>query len=536
MAEKIYLNIIWHMHQPYYYDFSKGIFTLPWVRTHATKDYLYMAKLAEKFPQVHMTFNFTPSLLKQLDLYVQGKTDLVWKHFKKTAKGLSLEEKEYILTQFSLAPSKIQTRHFPFYENLREKAKHNFSDLSDQDWLDFQVLYQLLWFDPITIKDNPDLNALIKRGKGYTEEDKTIIQRVTQQVIAEIIPMYKKLLDKGQIETSTSPLYHPIIPLLIDNWIASESSPGIQLPKYRFQYYQDAQVQIQKAKEVAERIWETEIRGIWPSEGSVSSATVLCFANHGFSWTATGEEVLFHTLGLPIVRDQNGLLNHGEKLYQPWFFSQEKKNIVIFFRDRHLSDLIGFAYQHFTSNEAVKDLISNLERIMNRLPKDSDPIITIILDGENAWEYYNNNGFDFLSGLYEALSQHSRIISTTPSEYLTQARQKSILNGLKPGSWIYGSFNTWIGHEEKNWAWDQLFLVRKRLDEKEKELNGERKQEILNILYQAEGSDWFWWLGSDNPSLQKEDFRKQFIFLLRTICDAIGEKYPGEGLECLRMK
>ncbi|NLJ38967.1 MAG: hypothetical protein GX432_09435 [Candidatus Atribacteria bacterium] len=529
MAEKIFLNIIWHMHQPYYYDSSRDIFTFPWVRTHATKDYLYMAKLAEQFPQVHMTFNLTYSLLKQLDLYRQGKTDLVWNHFMKNAKELNQEEKEYILTQFSLAPSKAQTRHFPFYENLREKAKHDLSDFSIQDWLDFQILYQLLWFDPITIQDNPNLSELIQRGKGYTEEDKIIIQRVTQQIIAEIIPMYKKLLEKGQIEITTSPLYHPIIPLLIDNWIANESSPGIQLPRYRFQYSKDAEVQIQKAKEVAEGIWKTKIRGIWPSEGSVCSTTVNCFVNHGFSWTATSEEVLFHTLGLPIVRDQNGLLNYGEKLYQPWLFSHEKNNIVIFFRDRHLSDLIGFAYQHFSSTEAVNDLISNLERIMNRLPKDSDPIISIILDGENAWEYYNNNGFDFLNGLYEALSQHSRIIPITPSEYLSQSIHRPILNRLKPGSWIYGSFNTWIGHEEKNWAWDQLFLVRKLLEKKEKELNEERKKEAFNILYQAEGSDWFWWLGSDNPSLQKEDFRKQFLLLLKTICDVIGEKYPGEG-------
>jgi alpha-amylase/alpha-mannosidase (GH57 family) len=529
MAEKIYLNIIWHMHQPYYYDSCQDIFTLPWVRTHATKDYLFMAKLADRFPQVRMTFNFTPSLIKQINLYLQGKTDLVWNHFEKEAKKLSKKEKDFILENFFLAPSQTQTSHFPFYETLKEKAKHNIHNFSTQDWLDLQILYQLLWFDPITIKDNPDLSELIKRGKGYTEKDKAIIKQVTSKIIAEIIPMYKKLHDKGQIEISTSPLYHPIIPLLIDNWVASESSPGTHLPRYRFQYIDDAQKQIQKAKDVAERIWKTEIRGIWPSEGSVSSAAVSCFAQNGFSWTATGEEVLFHTLGLPIERDQNGLLNQGEKLYQPWFFSNDKNNIAIFFRDRHLSDLIGFAYQHLTFDDAVKDMISNLERIMNRLPNGYNPVLSIILDGENAWEYYNNNGFDFLNNLYEALSQHSRITTTTPSEYLAHIDQKPALHTLAPGSWIYGSLNTWIGHEEKNWAWDQLFLVRRLLAEKEKELDGERKQEIFNILYQAEGSDWFWWLGPDNPSVQKEDFRKQFLSLLEKICDLIGEKYPGEG-------
>lgn len=191
--------------------------------------------------------------------------------------------------------------------------------------------------------------------------------------------------------------------------------------------------------------------------------------------------------------------------------------------------MIGFAYQHLTFDDAVKDMISNLERIMNRLPNGYNPVLSIILDGENAWEYYNNNGFDFLNNLYEALSQHSRITTTTPSEYLAHFDQKPALHTLAPGSWIYGSLNTWIGHEEKNWAWDQLFLVRRLLAEKEKELDGERKQEIFNILYQAEGSDWFWWLGPDNPSVQKEDFRKQFLSLLEKICDLIGEKYPGEG-------
>jgi alpha-amylase/alpha-mannosidase (GH57 family) len=262
MAEKIYLNIIWHMHQPYYYDSCQDIFTLPWVRTHATKDYLFMAKLADRFPQVRMTFNFTPSLIKQINLYLQGKTDLVWNHFKKEAKKLSKKEKDFILENFFLAPSQTQTSHFPFYETLKEKAKHNIHNFSTQDWLDLQILYQLLWFDPITIKDNPDLSELIKRGKEYTEKDKAIIKQVTSKIIAEIIPMYKKLHDKGQIEISTSPLYHPIIPLLIDNWVASESSPGTHLPRYRFQYIDDAQKQIQKAKDVTERIWKTEIRGI----------------------------------------------------------------------------------------------------------------------------------------------------------------------------------------------------------------------------------------------------------------------------------
>jgi alpha-amylase/alpha-mannosidase (GH57 family) len=529
MAKKMYLNIIWHMHQPYYYDLNQDLFTLPWVRTHATKDYLFMAKLADRFPQLHMTFNFTPSLINQINLYSQGKTDLVWNHFQKEAKELSKKEKDFILANFFLAPSKTQTSHFPFYETLKEKAKHNIHNFSTQDWLDLQVLYQLLWFDPITIKENFGLSELIKRGKEYTEKDKAIIKQVTQQIIAEIIPMYKKLKAKGQIEISTSPLYHPIIPLLIDNWVASESLPGTQLPKYRFQYLDDAQAQIHKAKGEVERIWNTEMHGIWPSEGSVSTAAVSCFAQNGFSWTATGEEVLFNTLGLPIVRDQNGLLNQGENLYQPWFFHTDDNNVAIFFRDRHLSDLIGFAYQHLAYHEAVGDMISNLERIIDRLPDSFNPIVSIILDGENAWEYYNNNGFEFLSGLYEALTQHSRIITTTPSEHLARSNQKPTLNALTPGSWIYGSFNTWIGHEEKNWAWDQLFLVRKLLAEKEKELDGERKQEVYNILYQAEGSDWFWWLGPDNPSVQKEEFRKQFLSLLKKICDLIGEKYPGEG-------
>ncbi len=529
MAEKIYLNIIWHMHQPYYYDSSQDIFTLPWVRTHATKDYLFMAKLADDFPQMHMTFNFTPSLLNQINLYLQGKTDLVWNHFMKEAKELNKEEKTFILSNFFLAPSNAQTRRFPFYENLKEKAKQNIQAFSTQDWLDLQILYQLLWFDPITIKNNPDLNQLIKRGKGYRESDKKIIKQVTQQVFTEIIPLYKKLYEKEQIEISTSPLYHPIVPLLIDNWMINGSSPGGKLPRYRFQYADDADAQIRKAKETAETIWGKEIKGIWPSEGSVSSEAVKCFAKNGFSWTATDEEVLFRTLGIPIKRDQNGLLNQGEKLYQIWFFSDDNNKIAIFFRDRYLSDLIGFVYQHLTSNEAIEDMISHLEKIMDNLPNDNNPVVSVILDGENAWEYYDNNGFDFLSGLFKAVSQHARIISITPSKYINLPGSKSILHSLVPGSWIYGSLNTWIGNEEKNWAWDQLFLVRQLLAKREKDLDTERKQEVFNILYQAEGSDWFWWLGLDNHSVQKEDFRKQFLSLLKKICDLIGERYPGEG-------
>jgi len=520
------------MHQPFYYDRSQDIFTLPWVRNHATKDYLYMAKLAQHYPKMKMTFNFTPSLLVQLDLYLQGKNDRVWYYAQKSAHTLTSEEKEFIKNNFFVAPSAVQTCCFPHFEELRTKASLSTASFTTQDWRDIQVLYQLLWFDPISIANFPELKQLIDRGKDYHEEDKPIIQTVTQNIISHIVPEYKNLSEIGMIELSATPFYHPIVPLLIDNWVAKESKPDTILPVHRFQYPQDADAHIQEAKDYSQVRWGREIHGMWPSEGSVSDATAESFARNGLSWIASGEEVLFHSLSLPLQRDQAGLLHHQEKLYCPWLFTKNEREIVIFFRDRFLSDLISFVYRNYLASDAVEDFIDRLENIRHTLPDESNPVVTVALDGENAWEYYCHNGYEFLTGLYDALSERTDIIPITPTQYILNHSHFPSLNHLVPGSWIYGFLNTWIGHPEKNWAWDQLFLVRQLVEKKQNQLDEERKKEVFDILYQAEGSDWFWWLGDDNPSVQKRDFRNQFITLLRTICALIGEEYLG-GPKCV---
>ncbi|MGQ9472891.1 MAG: glycoside hydrolase family 57 protein [Candidatus Caldatribacteriaceae bacterium] len=505
--KKLLVNLVWHMHQPYYFCQEEDVFVLPWVRTHATKDYLFMGKLVERFPQVKVTFNFVPSLLRQLQLYMEGKEDKVMILAKKKASFLTEGEKQDILRQFFWVSSPHVYADFPRYRELYEKFLVGWSHFEEQDFLDLQVLYQLIWFDPLIRREEAALRVLQEKGRNYQEEDKEIIWEVTQRVFAAIFAQYRKLLEAQQIEISFSPFYHPILPLLVDSDIARVAHPGVSLPPNGFAFSQDALFQIQKGKKFSEEVWEKEMRGMWPSEGSVSEAALELISREKISWVATDEEILRKSLG----RDP-----------QDWLYLPHRyQEVVIFFRDRVISDAIGFEYHRLSTGEAIENFVGNIQNLKKKLwsTKQEKPyVVSIILDGENAWEYYVENGLPFLSELYQFLSQDPEISTVTPSGYLDEyGRFLSGLSFVAPGSWIFGNFDTWIGHEEKNRAWEELVNIRKQFEAVRDLLPLKVREEIEELFYQAEGSDWFWWLGEDHPSPQKGIFWNQFSSFLARI-------------------
>lgn len=518
-----YVAILWHMHQPYYFDPIKNKFALPWVRLHATKDYLDMLLVLEEFPQVKVTFNLVPSLLKQLQEYERGATDVFIEHTLIDASDLTEDQKFFILENFFLANWKNMIFTFPRYRELLEKRGRTIGDLSKiikkftvQDFRDLQALFNLVWIDPMLRKRDKLLNELQSKGRDFTEEDKRLIIDKQTEILKKVIPTYKRMANSGQIELSVSPFYHPILPLIYDTNKAKECMPGVFLPENRFSAPEDAKAQIEKALNFFERTIGLKPKGMWPSEGSVSEEVVELIREAKIDWIATDEEILAKSLG-ETLRIGDRVLS-PEKLYRPYEFN----GVKLFFRDRVLSDLIGFVYSGWSAEKAVEDFILRIKR----LRAEDNLIIPVILDGENAWEYYENDGADFLRKLYHALEKDRELKTTTFSEFLEKFPETKKLSKLFPGSWINANFSIWIGHEEDNKSWDYLYRVRKDLLEFQAQNNNLSLDRAWEEIYIAEGSDWNWWYGDEHYTETKDIFDEIYRHHLINVYNLIGKEPP----------
>ena len=462
---------LWHMHQPYYTDPVAGSASLPWVRLHATKAYFDMAWLAERFPTVRVTFNLTPSLLIQLKELASGSVqDLFLEHTKRPAAGLTPAERAFLLRHFFAANWSTMVRPYPRYHELLVKrgADVNREDLerlarlfTTQELLDLQIWHNLAWFGYGMVARYPRLKALRVKDRGFTEEEKREVLALQHQAITEIIPCYRRLAEAGQIELTTSPFYHPILPLLIDTDIARRPRPETPLPQ-RLQAPADAEAQIQKAVALHTELFGTPPLGLWPSEGSVCPEMVPILRRAGFRWMATDEDVLAHSL--------NGW--HREAaLYQPYAVGIPGDRLAVFFRDRKISDAVGFVYSKNTAEAAIEDFVRRIHGIAHQAPGDH-LLIPIILDGENPWEHYHDGGEQFLSGLYGRIAEGStrwsdglQVTADTISHALDNVPPAATLEHLHSGSWINADFKIWLGHPEDNRAWDLLRETRARLVE-----------------------------------------------------------------------
>ncbi len=532
MQHPLYVAFVWHMHQPYYLDEDSGEYLLPWVRLHATKDYLHMAEVLEDYPAVHATFNFVPSLLEQLQAYADGTArDRAWR--VSLQDRLSAEEKRFVDSLFYSVNRDNFIRTYPRYWQLlrlKEEAGGDLDLLGETYWRDLVAWFNLAWIDPSWIQRDPELRALVAKGSHFTLEDVGTILEKQRDLIGVTLTTYRRLQRREQVELTASPYFHPILPLLIDSNCAQEPSPWLRLPDERFQRRQDALEQLRRGVEFHESVFERPPAGLWPSEGSVSQALIdLLREVPEVRWLATDEAILAHSLGRNIERNGWGYLSDPRFLYQPYWATSGDHRVAMVFRDHYLSDRIGFTYQGMNGRQAAEDLMFRFIAIHEMVKDDPVPyLVPIILDGENCWEYYERNGETFLRALYEMLSRETRVRSVTVSEYLNQFPPREEIPRLFTGSWINGNLETWIGEDTQNRGWEYLTRTRAALGEAEarSELSAEQLSEARRCMMAAEGSDWFWWYYSHNVSDQDDMFDRLFRHFLKGVYRSVELPIP----------
>jgi alpha-amylase/alpha-mannosidase (GH57 family) len=528
--------LLWHMHQPYYEDLVTREHILPWVRLHALKDYYGMVALMKEFPRVRATFNLVPSLLVQIEAFAEGRAhDPYLEMGLAHAETLSPDAVAFILRNFFHAQrSRMIDIHPRYAELLALRAGTSPADIAaaarrftPADLRDLQVWQKLAWMDPDVQLSDGRVHALVLKGEGFTEEDKQVLRAAELDLLRAVIPAYRDRAEAGQIEIATSPFYHPILPLLCDTDIYRRTHPHSEMPRHRFQHPEDAREQLDRAAAYHERLFGRRPVGLWPSEGSVSDAIVPLAADGGFEWLATDELILSRTLGTFFERDGAGFVDRPNDLYAPYRLNAGGRAIACAFRDHVLSDLIGFTYASWPADRAADDFVTRLAEAARRAERAglADPVVFVILDGENAWEHFEGGGRPFLRAVYGRLSDHPTLRTVTMHEACH--RPERSLQGIFPGSWIDANFYIWIGHEEDRRGWDQLSEAREALSapsDVDPASAARAREEILI----AEGSDWFWWYGDDHSSDHDAEFDDLFRRHLRNVYRLLNKPVPEE--------
>jgi len=506
-GEKLYLALLWHQHQPQYLkDPQTGEYLEPWVRLHGIKDYYDMAAMVNDYPGLSVNINLTPVLLSQLeDIITRYESGMpVDKYLRLTLKDpgtLSDEEKDFLILSFFSANWTNMIDIYPRYKELRLKRvwdgntidlKASRANFSAEDLRDLQCWFNLAWFDPmfkegvvlLPTGDSVTVKPFIDKGRSFTEEDKKAIIDAQFKILKSVIPVHRELIRAGKIEITTTPYFHPILPLIYDSYLTSEL-----LPQRHFSSPEDAYNQVRLAVEKYRELFGMSPYGMWPAEGAVAKEIIPSFADAGIKWIATDEKVLARTLGKDFVLP--------EEKYLPYTASFQGKSVSIIFRDTNLSDAIGFRYSSMHPQDAVYDFLSNLYNYYLEFKNDTIPhIVVVILDGENAWENYQHDGKDFLDAFYRGITGSEWLKSVRVSEFLQKfPPRRQLVDNLYPGSWINADFSTWIGESEENMAWDALYDIREKIKEK-----NVSDKDVMMQMYAMEGSDWFWWYGRDQES------------------------------------
>jgi len=510
------LALLWHMHQPYYEDLATGEHILPWVRLHAIKDYWGMVAMLEEFPRVRVTFNLVPSLVRQIQAFAEGRAkDRHLELGLKPAAELTPDEARWMVANGFHAPYGRMIGPYPRYAQLHA-YRIDRQSFAEEDLRDLQVWHKLAWMDPDLLSHDLRLVGLVKKDRGFSEDDKALLRSVELDVLARVVPAYREASDRGQIELATSPFYHPILPLLCDSDAHQVAQPGSPGPRTRFRRPGDARLQIDRAVAFHEATFGRRPAGMWPSEGSVSDEAVSMMAAAGLKWIATDEDILSRSLKTPMRPDL---------LYRPYRIGE--RGPVALFRDHAMSDRIGFQYQSWSADAAAADFVEQVRSAGRRFAGAGGgevATIPVILDGENAWEYYEGGGRPFLRALYRALSAADDIETVTMAEAAEGPSMR--LPTIFPGSWINGDFYIWIGHRDDHRAWDQLSAARDTYDQYADAVAAEARDRALEELLIAEGSDWFWWYGDDHSSDHDADFDDLFRRHLRNAYAALGAPIP----------
>lgn len=521
-SSKLKVVLCWHMHQPQYRDLLSGQYSLPWTYLHAIKDYADMAAHLEAVPAARAVVNFAPLLLEQLDDYVRQidaylaggtalRDPLLTALVQLPPVGAAEARRRLILECLRVNEERVIQR-FPAFARLAALAREAldqpaiFEYLGDAFFSDLVTSYHLAWLGETVRRERPRVRALQDQAARYSANDRHELLALIGELLRGIVPRYQRLAKHGQVELSVTPYAHPIMPLLLDFQSTYDAMPDAKLP-LRHSYPGGAERvrwHVREGITTFERHFGFKPSGCWPSEGSISDATLKILDEAGFAWAASGETVLTNSLL------KSGHAAHAMKaawLYRP--YQVDGGHSACFFRDDSLSDLIGFTYAKWHADDAVANLIQHLQNIADNCREHPDRIVSIILDGENAWEYYPENGYYFLSALYQRLAAHPRISLTTYSDYLKEFSAHPVKT-IAAGSWVYGTFSTWIGDAEKNRAWDMLGEAKQVFDQVASQLGAEQRAAATRQLAVCEGSDWFWWFGDYNPESAVSDFERLY--------------------------
>jgi len=538
---EVALALCWHQHQPYYPDDVGHENPMPWVRLHGTKDYWGMAMLLKEVPELKAAINLVPSLLSQLAAYTElGHQDTHLRISRLPADGLSEEDLTYLLDNFFMVHPDQMIRPFRRYFDLYKKrglsidpADRARKRFNKRDIIDLQCWSNLVWVHPLAFEQDGELAEFRKKGRNFSEQEKQWLLDKQLELLRQIVPLHRELQARGQVELTTTPFYHPILPLLWDKRQARRAMPNVELPKHLDGYPEDAREHIRRAVELHEKVFGQKPRGMWPAEGSVCQAMIPAVAEAGIQWLATDEDILSCSTEGWVSRDSNGFLRNPEMLYRPWRVEEQGRQLQIIFRDHAMSDQIGFHYQRYAPEHAVADFLGKLEAIGRATGGNAGrrpTLVSIILDGENCWEYYPKSGVEFLRALYRRVVQHPQVRAVRVCDYLDKYPATDKLGHLFPGSWIQHNFGIWIGHPECNRAWDLVFETRQfllQLAAKQAKPAAQLAQ-AWEELYIAEGSDWFWWFGDSHTSAQDNLFDRLFRKHLQNVYFVLGEQPPAE--------
>lgn len=537
--KKMPLNVVlyWHMHQPEYRDLRNGEYHLPWTYLHTIKDYVDMVAHLEACEAARAVVNFAPVLLEQIDDYSVQLHDYLYQDKALRDPLLAAlagpvlpsdcDSRKKLMKDCLRANEQRLIARFKPYQKLAEMARSAINDsafltyYADQFLSDLLVWYHLAWLGETIRRNDPLVKRLTQKAHQFTLHDRRELIELIYDIVSGVIGRYKSLYEMGRIEISMTPYGHPIVPLLLDINSAKQAMVDVNLPSAT-EYpggYERSQWHVKKGIEVFKKFFGSAPNGCWPSEGSISEETIKLLSDEGIKWLASGETVLRSSLLKSSVATD-------DCSHKPYYLRDT--NPACFFRDDGLSDLIGFKYSDWHADDAIANLTSHLESIGEACADKPDTIVSIILDGENAWEYYPENGYHFLNALYEKLSTNENIKLTTYSEYLASAQEKTQLTEIVAGSWVYGTFSTWIGEKDKNHAWDMLVEAKKVYDKviDSGSLSEECKHLAEMQLATCESSDWFWWFGEYNSADSVAAFDEQFRLHLSNLYQLLNVEPP----------
>jgi alpha-amylase/alpha-mannosidase (GH57 family) len=530
--------LMWHMHQPQYRDALTGEYVLPWTYLHAIKDYTDMAAHLEAQPAARAVVNFTPVLIEQLEELAQ----CIAAHLKS-----QMPLPDPVLALLGPAPVpqvplhrlellkaclRAQRKHlierFGPYVELATIAEtlatpERIPYASDQLIHDLGVWYHLAWMGETVRRTDSRVAALTAQGRAFSPAQRRQLLELIGELVASVVPRYRKLSESGRVELSMTPYGHPIVPLLLDFHSAREAVPGMALPHHPVYPggAERAAWHLSEGLRVFTNAFGTHPVGCWPSEGAISRATLELLERAGFKWVASSANVLGASLRVAGVADNDDLRSYNRAYALPG------SKLRCFFRDDTLSDRIGFNYATWHGDDAAHNFAQELAQIARNYNGAQGHAVLIALDGENAWEYYPFNGYYFLRALYSALAEHPLIELTTLSECTARGLQPLTLQKVVTGSWVHGTLATWMGDPAKNAAWDLLCDAKHVFDQvmREGTLDKTRRLEVERQLALCESSDWFWWFGDYNPADAVSQFdrlyRRQLVNLYRLLGVAV---------------